>query len=109
MSKALSNEERILEIKARRDKKAHDHFMQYTPVWLVDEEVLNEQDAVVFNVVFLHPRYGWANRRYYYDAFTDVLYQKGQRLLDEAEALDIQSSDPYIEAPGLNTVLSYGG
>ena len=42
-----------------------------------------------FDVVFLHPRYGWVKRRYRYDAFSDVLYYNGQRLMREEDVLDL--------------------
>jgi hypothetical protein len=105
----LTHEDRIKRIAAMRDQKAADHLTQYAPVWLVDEKPIPEEDAVQFNVVFLHPRYGWVNRRYRYDAFQDVLYHKGQTLVDEEVALQIQEREPYLKAPAINTINSYGG
>lgn len=103
------SKEQIQKIAAMRDEKVKDHLSQYAPLWLVDEKPIPDEDAIQFNVVFLHPRYGWVNRRYRYDAYTDVLYHKGQTTMDEDEALVIQEKDPYIAAPVINTIESYGG
>ncbi len=102
-------DERAEKLLAMRDTKAKDHLRQYAPLWLVDEKLILDEDAVQFNVVFMHPRYGWVNRRYRYDAFSDVLYQKGQNLIDEEEALVVQQADSYLLAPTINSVDSYGG
>lgn len=103
------NNEQIQKIAAMRDQKAREHLSQYAPLWLVDEKPIPNEDAIQFNVVFYHPRYGWVNRRYRYDAFADVLYHKGQTRMDEDEAIAVQEKDPYILAPSMNTVDSYGG
>jgi hypothetical protein len=93
----------------RRDAKVIPHIQQYAPVWIVDQHVITEDEAVQFNVVFQHKLYGWVNRRYRYDGFNDVLYHKGQTLLPEEEALLLQENEPYI-APMLRDIPnSYGG
>jgi acyl-ACP thioesterase len=103
------------EVLAKRDQKAKPHLEQYAPVWIVDEEVLLEDESVQFNAVFLHPRAGlneqstWVSRRYRYDGFNDTLYHKGQTVLDEDTALEIQSEEPYIDATISNIPNSYGG
>ncbi len=102
-------DERIAAIKAQRLIKAQHHLSQYAPIWLIDEKLILEEDAIQFNVVFFHPSYNWVSRRYRYDAFTDTLYQKGQISLDEDEALAIQNQAPFISASTLNTINSYGG
>ena len=56
------------------------------PVWLVEQKIIPEDEAVQFNVVFEHSRYGWVNRRYRFDGFNNVLYYKGQIVLSEDEA-----------------------
>ncbi len=101
--------EKVEQMRALRDAKAHPHLVQYAPVWLVAEQVIPEEDAILFNVVFVHPYYGWINRRYRYDAFNDVLYHKGQNRISEQEALEIEKTTPYIEAQTINTVNAYGG
>jgi hypothetical protein len=101
--------QRVNEMKTGRDKKVHEHLLQYAPVWLVKEEPVLDRDALYFNVVFLHPTYGWVNRHYSYDVVTDVLYHSGQQLVIEDDALEIQATEPYITASGINTVQSYGG
>ncbi len=106
MSKEKS---RLQRITAKRDEKVKDHLQQYAPVWLVDEKLILDEDALQFNVVFYHPRYRWVNRRYRYDEFTDVLYHKGQRTIDEEDAIELQDTEPYLEAPTINTIDSYGG
>lgn len=103
------------ELVAKRDKKVKPHLEQYAPVWIVDEHLLLEEDAIQFNVLFMHPTAGlhnkpaWVNRRYRYDGFNDVLYHKGQVVLDEDDALDLTEDDPYISALASNTPNAYGG
>ena len=109
MVKEISQQKRVKQIAAMRDKKARNHLAQYAPLWLTDEKPIPEEDAVQFTVVFLHPQYKWVSRRYRYDAFADVLYQKGQNRIDEADALDLQSNEPFVNAPVINTTNSYGG
>lgn len=104
-----TTEERIAAIKAQRNDKVRDHLAQFAPIWLVDEKVILDEDAIQFNVVFFHPHYDWVNRRYRYDAYDDVLYQRGQNVLDEDEAIEIQSQPPFLSAPTINTIDSYGG
>lgn len=102
-------------LRAKRDEKAKPHLEQYAPVWIVDEKVILEEEAIQFNVVFLHPHAGsenkavWVNRRYRYDGFNNTLYHKGQTLLDEDEALDITEQAPFINATVTDTPNSYGG
>ena len=101
--------EKIKQMRALRDHKVLPHLEQYAPVWLVDDSAIPEDDALLFNIIFYHPRYGWVNRRYRYDAFNDVLYHKGQNLVSEAQALELEEQTPYISAEAINTVNSYGG
>jgi hypothetical protein len=100
---------RITQMKKARDHKVAHHLTQYAPIWLVDDTPQPDMDSIQFEVVFYHPTYAWVKRRYLYDAFTDVLYQRGQVRIDEDEAIEIQASTPYIEATASNSVLSYGG
>lgn len=99
----------IEEMRAARDAKAHEHLMQYAPIWMIEETAEPEKDSLYFKVVFYHPRYGWVSRLYWYDAFTDVLYQRGQLMLDEDQVLEYQSQEPYLDAEGGNSMSSYGG
>lgn len=96
-------------MRRKRDAKVHHHLVQYAPVWLAEETMIPQEDAIQFNVVFLHPQYGWVSRRYRYDSFNNVLYHKGQIVMDEEDTYELQAKDPYIEASVLNTVDSYGG
>ncbi len=97
------------EILRKRDEKVMSHLSQYAPVWIVDEQIIDEDEAVQFNVVFQHNLYGWVNRRYRYDAFNDVLYYKGQTPVDEDTALEIQLQPPYINPMTANIPNAYGG
>lgn len=106
---AQSQSERIAAIKDLRLAKARHHLEQYAPIWLVTDKPIPEEDAIQFDVVFYHPQYHWISRRYRYDAFNDVLYQRGQTLVDEETALEIQETEPFVSAPIINTVDSYGG
>jgi hypothetical protein len=92
---ATSTKEYIDEIRTRRDQKLAPVLSAFAPVWMVKEKFAKEEEAVLFNVVFNDPRYGWLNRRYRYDAFNDVLYHMGERRISEAEVLMIQQDEPY--------------
>jgi hypothetical protein len=95
---------------AKRDAKCIPHLEQYAPVWIIDEKLFLEEDAVQFNVMFFHPTHGWVNRRYRYDGFNDILYHKGQTLLDEEEALELSLKEPYIRpVTAADVPNSYGG
>lgn len=99
----------IQEMRAVRDAKVYEHLLQYAPVWMVDDTAEPAKDTLYFKVVFYHPTYGWVSRRYWYDAFTDVLHQSGQVTLDEDTALAYQQEQPYLDAEGGNSMSSYGG
>ncbi len=96
-------------IRNRRNVKAIPHLQQYAPVWLNDEQVTESEDAVAFSTVFQHPAYGWVSRRYRYDAFNDVLYYKGQRIMTEDQALAVQETEPFLDSAQSNLPNSYGG
>lgn len=103
-------QDKIAQMRALRDAKAIPHLQQYAPVWLVDDVPIPQDEALRFNVVFYHPRYGWVNRRYRYDAFNNVLYHQGQTVVDEGDLLlNLEEKTPYIAAETVNTVDSYGG
>jgi hypothetical protein len=93
----------------KRDAKAKAHLEQYAPVWLTEQKIIPEDEAVQFNVVFQHNRYGWVSRRYRYDGFNNVLYYKGQVLLSEDEALKIQEKQPYVAPLVADIPNAYGG
>jgi hypothetical protein len=93
----------------KRDAKTIPHIEQYAPVWIVDQKIIPDDEAVQFNVIFQHPLYGWVNRRYRYDGFNNVLYHKGQTLVSEDEALEIQAQEPYVAALVTDIPNSYGG
>jgi hypothetical protein len=93
----------------KRDEKVVPHLEQYAPVWIVDELVMPEEEAVQFNVVFEHNLYGWVNRRYRYDAFNNVLYHKGQTSMAQDKALEAQEKEPYIAPAVADIPNSYGG
>lgn len=97
------------ELLIKRDQKAIPHLQQYAPVWIVDEVIIEEEDAVQFNVVFRHNLYQWVNRRYRYDGFNDVLYHKGQQVIAEDDATELQVNDPYISTTVADTPNAYGG
>lgn len=93
-----------------RDEKAVPHLAQYAPVWIIEEVLIPEDSSIQFNVLFQHNLYGWVNRRYRYDGFNNVLYHKGQNIMDEGDALDIiEEKEPYIEADIADTPNAYGG
>ncbi|MDZ4770407.1 MAG: hypothetical protein SGJ24_14880 [Chloroflexota bacterium] len=93
----------------RRDAKAQPHLQQYAPVWIVDQKIIAEDEAVQFNAVFQHPSYGWVSRRYRFDGFNDVLYHKGQTLLGEEQVLALEENEPYVRATVTDIPNAYGG
>jgi len=97
------------ELRELRDAKAKPHLTQYAPVWIVDEKVIEREEAIQFNVIFRHNLYGWVNRRYRYDGFNNVLYHKGQHTMQEDDVVEIQENDPYITATVTDTPNAYGG
>lgn len=102
----MNDEQALLQ---KRDAKAIPHLQQYAPVWLVDQKIIAEDEAVQFNVVFEHNRYGWVSRRYRFDGFNNVLYYKGQTLVSEDEALVIEEKEPYISVLVADIPNAYGG
>ncbi|MAS34311.1 MAG: hypothetical protein CL610_09905 [Anaerolineaceae bacterium] len=97
------------QILQNRDTKALPHLEQYAPVWLVDQKIFPDDEAVQFNVIFQHHLYGWVNRRYRYDSFNDVLYHKGQNLATEDEVYALQQQEPWIVADVADIPNAYGG
>jgi len=93
----------------RRDVKARPHLSQYAPVWILEENIIAEEEAIQFHVLFQHNLHGWVNRRYRYDSFNDTLYHKGQTQMSEDEALDYMLESPYIAARVNDVPNSYGG
>ena len=96
-------------LRQKRDAKAIPHLEQYAPVWLVDEKVLLDEEAVQFSVMFQHNLYGWVNRRYRFDGFKNVLYYRGQTTLREEEVIKIQEKEPYIMVAVPDIPHAYGG
>jgi hypothetical protein len=97
------------ELRNMRDAKSKPHLDQYAPVWIIAEKIILIDEAIQFNVMFEHPEYGWVNRRYRYDGFNDVLYHKGQTLMNENEVLPAQDKEPYIAVTVADIPNSYGG
>lgn len=103
------------ELLTKRDARIKPHLEQYAPVWLVDEKVLLEDEAVQFEVVFLHSVSGedntpvWVKRRYRYDGFNNTVYHKGQTMISEEEALALTTGTPYIDAIVTDAPNAYGG
>ncbi|MEP7291583.1 MAG: hypothetical protein ABI835_07350 [Chloroflexota bacterium] len=102
----MSTEQSLLQ---KRDAKAKPHLGQYAPVWLTDQKIIPDDEAVQFNVIFQHNRYGWVSRRYRYDGFNNVLYYKGQVILSEEDAFRMQEKTPYISAVVTDMPNAYGG
>lgn len=96
-------------MREKRDAKVRDHLLQYAPVWIVKEDFVIDEDAIMFEVVFLHPQYDWMKRRYRFDSYNNVLYHMGQTPFPEEQAYEIQQNPPYLETTSQNTVNSYGG
>jgi len=99
----------VAELKTKRDKKAVPHLEQYAPVWILDEQIFEEDESIQFNVLFQHKTHGWVNRRYRYDGFNNTLYHKGQLQVEEDDAVEFMENEPYIEATVTDIPNSYGG
>ncbi len=94
----------------KRDAETIPHLEQYAPVWLIEEKIVPDDESVIFNVVFQHNVYGWVKRRYEYDGFANVLYDLGEIMIAEEEALTLQSQhQPYINLTINDSVNAYGG
>ena len=81
---------------ARRNNKVRAVMKDLAPIWLANEEFRARDEALLFNLMYVHPHHGWVSERFKYDAFNDVLYHMGQRRLAEDEALKIQEKAPYV-------------
>jgi hypothetical protein len=93
----------------KRDAHVRQHLEQYAPVWLINNQILEVDQAVIFNVVFRHPEYGYVNRRYKYDGFNNVLYHKGQVVITEETALEVMEAEPFITVSVSDVPNAYGG
>jgi hypothetical protein len=93
----------------KRDAKVKPHLQQYAPVWLVGENILPQDEAVQFNIVFQHKDHGWVNRKYYYDGFNNILYHRGQIMIPEENLPDLNKQEPYITTQIADPANSYGG
>jgi hypothetical protein len=101
---------KLQEIQRRRDAKAKPHLEQYAPVWITDEKLIDEDDALQFHAVFQHPQAGWVSRRYRYDGFNNVLYHKGQTTISEEQAIALSEAQaPYLNATVTDIPNAYGG
>ena len=102
----MNNQESIL---TKRDSKAKPHLNQYAPVWLGEQQIVPDDEAILFSVVFEHKDHGWVDRKYRYDGFNNVLYYRGQLPISEEKAIDLQNQEPYIPALLTDIPNSYGG
>ena len=97
------------ELVKKRDAKVIPHLKQYAPVWITEEKIIEEEEAIQFNIVFNHNQYGWITRRYRYDGANNVLYHKGQTQVDEADMIAYEAESPYINTTVANIPNAYGG
>jgi hypothetical protein len=84
------------EVRELRDNKVRDVLGELAPIWLVKDKFSPREDSVVFGLVFQDPSYGWMERHYKYDAFNDVLYMMGWRLLNEEEISQVLETEPHV-------------
>ena len=99
----------VEDLREKRDQKALPHLEQYAPVWIINEQVQEEEESIQFHVLFQHHLHGWIDRRYRYDGFNNTLYHKGQTLIAEDAALDVMAAEPYIDASVNDIPNAYGG
>jgi hypothetical protein len=83
-------------IRQKRDKKVRDAMEAYAPVWLANEEYIEREDSLLFNLIYQNSGDGWVNHRFKYDGFSDVLYYMGVKYLKEEEVLPILDEEPYL-------------
>jgi len=84
------------EARQRRDRQIGSVMRHVTPLWLVNDEYRDQEESLLFDLVYPHSEYGWLQASYKYDAFNDVLYHMGEHSISEEEALLIQDSDPFL-------------
>lgn len=101
--------EQTSDLLEKRDAKVIPHLIQYAPVWIMDEKIILDEEAIQFNVVFSHNLYGWVNRRYRYDGADDVLYHKGQTRVEETQIIEITEQPPFVSRIVANIPNAYGG
>jgi hypothetical protein len=94
----------IEQARTKRDAKILDSLAEFAPIWLTDDTYRENEEALLFNLVYAHPLDGMVKERFKYDAFNDVLYHMGGRLLSESELLDIEAQPPYIDGEVLTRV-----
>jgi hypothetical protein len=109
MDTAIEKSDLATRLRNDRDARAIPHLEQYAPVWIIDEQIIDKDEALQFHVVFFRHLYGWVNRRYRYDGFANVLYHKGQKTISEDEAVQIQEQEPYINPTVADLPNAYGG
>ncbi|HLY25208.1 MAG TPA: hypothetical protein VKQ72_02640 [Aggregatilineales bacterium] len=93
----------------KRDTKIRVAMSERAPIWLTNEAYRPHSDALLFDLVYANPVYGWVSQRFKYDGFNDVLYQMGEHRLSEAEALSVQDQEPYITGEIATFVLNEPG
>jgi hypothetical protein len=54
---ALNREQLMI----KRDKKLHGVFLDYAPIWLLNDEYRARKDSFFFNIVYCHPVHSWLN------------------------------------------------
>jgi hypothetical protein len=87
------NQEQVVALSLTKIKQ---FLGEIAPVWVVDQTFRPREDSVLLSLVYEDASYGWINRRIKYDAFNDVLYHMGWRLLKEEDTLSIQEAAPFI-------------
>lgn len=88
----------------KRDKKVQGVFLEFAPIWLLNDEYRARKDSFFFNIVYCHPVHSWLNEHYQYDGFNDVLYHMGQHRVAEQPLLEIQEQTPYISGSGTASI-----
>lgn len=85
------------EILRKRNVKVVMTMQELAPMWIIGEQMRLGDDSVLFNLVYEHPTAGWINERFKFDAFADVLYQMGKKLIPEVELIPIMEQVPFID------------
>jgi hypothetical protein len=84
------------ETTAKRDAKVHATMQNLAPLWLAGEEFRAREDSLIFSLIYQSPIDGWVQERFKYDAFNDVLYHMGMKLLTEADIFQILDQEPWL-------------
>lgn len=81
---------------ARRDAKLFIMLNPEEPAWLLNEEVDEASETVLFEVAHRWPPQGWQKRRYNYDMISDVIHFRGAEPLGDGEVTRLKAAQRLV-------------